>query len=333
MNLYSPILGKKREELLQFLEENGLFYDEGITDTVVFQEDGKIKATGSIQGNVLKCIAVSQSHRGEGLLADVVTQLHKILIEAGVFHYFLFTKPENKQMFSDMGFFPITETSDVLLMENTKQGIQNFVNKLKMPENTKDERIAAMVVNCNPFTKGHAYLMEVASDSCDLLHIFVLSEEKSYFSAETRYNMVKKGVENFPNIQVHQSSDYMISSATFPTYFLKDQAQAGEVNCKLDLQIFCEYFVPTLGINTRFVGTEPTCQVTASYNQCMKEILPTYGVEVIEIPRKEVDGQVISASYVRNIIENYPKELWEEKMKPFLPDSAWSYLWNNEMNG
>ena len=114
-----------------------------------------------------------------------------------------------------------------------------------------------------------------------------------------RYELVREGIEGIPNVILHHTSDYLISSAVFPTYFLKEQARAEQINCELDLRIFCEYFAKELAITRRFVGTEPFCQVTSAYNREMKCILPEYGIEVVEIPRKQLDGVEISASRVR----------------------------------
>ena len=58
----------------------------------------------------------------------------------------------------------------------------------------------------------------------------------------------------------------------------------------------------------------------------MKEILPHYGVEVIEIPRMKYNTRnVISASEVRNRLE---KSDWAE-IKKLVPDITYAYLEKN----
>ena len=159
--------------------------------------------------------------------------------------------------------------------------------------------IGAAVMNCNPFTNGHRYLVETAASQCELLHLFVLSEDRSAFPAQVRYELVKQGVSDIGNVVLHHTSDYLISSAVFPTYFIKEKTRAEQANCELDLRIFCEYFAKELGITRRFVGTEPFCPVTGAYNCAMKQVLGKYGIEVVEIPRRQLDGVEISASSVR----------------------------------
>lgn len=61
----------------------------------------------------------------------------------------------------------------------------------------------------------------------------------------------------------------MISSATFPTYFLKQEEDATAMQCALDCTVFAQCIAPPLHIRTRFVGQEPLDPVTAQYNAAM----------------------------------------------------------------
>ena len=211
-----PFIGRKRKKLKEFLQKSELDYDEQIEYTVNLADgDGNIVATGSIHQNVLKCIAVSDQHQGLGLSARIVTLLMNYAMERGREHLFLFTKPKNLLMFSDLGFYKIIQTGDILLMENTRDGIKNYISKLSRPENPGT--VGAIIANCNPFTLGHRYLIEQAAAQCDTLHLFLLSEDKSAFSAKVRYELVQAGVKDLSNVYLHHSSDYLISSAVFPT--------------------------------------------------------------------------------------------------------------------
>ncbi|MEG0894146.1 MAG: [citrate (pro-3S)-lyase] ligase [Oscillospiraceae bacterium] len=297
----NPFDGRKKQKLIQFLLKEDLTYDEQIQHSVnLIDADGNICASASLHDNVIKCVAVSPKYQGYGLSSRVVTLINNIAIEKGSTHLFLFTKPKNQQMFADMGFYPITKTDDVLLMENIRDGITKYINSLEKGENT--DNIGAVVMNCNPFTNGHRYLIEQASKQCSTLHLFVLSEDKSEFPLSVRYQLVKQGVADIDNVIVHKTSDYLISSAVFPTYFIKEKSKAQDINCNLDLKIFCEHFAKSLNITKRFVGTEPNCVVTNAYNQRMKKVLPEYGIQVIEIQRKQQDGVAISASRVRDLL-------------------------------
>lgn len=322
-----PMKGKKLEKLIEFLNDEQLTYDEGIEFTVnLVDSKGKIAATGSLEGKILKCIAVSCFFQGEGLAAKIVTILISHAISKGHSHLFLFTKPDNINIFFDLGFYVIAETKDAVLMENVKNGILDYVNSLKFQFTYEDT--GAIVLNCNPFTKGHLYLIETASKQCEFLHLFVVSEDKSIFPADIRYELVNKGVSHLNNVVVHPTSDYLISSATFPTYFIKDKFKAGNINCLLDLKIFCEYFAAILNIKKRFVGTEPFDKVTAEYNLEMKRVLNEYDIEVIEITRLEANDAAISASLVRKLLA----EGDYEKIKSMVPGITYDFLISDEGN-
>ena len=275
----------------------GLRYEGGAEFTVFLtDEDGEILGTGSLCGNVLKYIAVDDSLQGEGGAAAIVSRLVSRAYMMGRKKLFLFTKPQNEYMFRSLGFFPLAEVSGAVYMENSRRGLADYLDSLEKGEGVQ----GAIVANCNPFTLGHRYLMETAAELVDTLHVFVVSEDASEFPFELRYEMVKRGTADIKNLILHQSGDYMISHSTFPTYFIKDMAKAKDVNVELDLRLFAERIAPALNISKRFVGTEPFCEVTSAYNEGMKRILPAYGIEVIEIERK--DG--ISASKVRESMKN-----------------------------
>ena len=305
----SPFFGKELARLKEFLLEQNLSYDESITYTVVLEDDEKIVATGSVEKNILKCIAVSNEYQGKNILSLVVSDLIQHLADKNIFHYFGFTKPANETVFSAMGLHAIVQTDDVLLLENKKNGFSSYLqflidetNLSNAKENKNASHISAIVANCNPFTKGHRHLIETAARECALVHLFILSEEQNWITSADRFNMVKDGVRDLENVVVHQTKDYLISPVVFPTYFLKDKASALKINCKLDVKIFCEKIAPALGITKRYVGDEPFDSVTSEYNEVLKEELPKYGIDVNEIARLKIDGEIVSASTVRKSI-------------------------------
>ena len=180
----------------------------------------------------------------------------------------------------------------------------------------------AIVMNCNPFTKGHRYLIEKAANQVDFLYIFVVQEDKSVFSFEDRYQMVKNGTKDIENVCVLPSGDYIISQKTFEQYFTKDQVDVID-DMDYDVHIFGEIVAKEFDISIRFVGEEPYDKVTNKYNEAMKRILPEHGVEVREIPRVANDkGEVISASKVRK----YMAENNVEALRSMLPESTYRYL-------
>lgn len=292
------LTGRKLEQWKRFLAAAALKPDADTDQTVTVWDDGEIIACGSRKGNLLKCIAVDPARQGEGLTASVLTELKQEAFREGHRQLFLYTKPRNRMLFAPLFFYPVAQTDQVLLMESTRNGIQNFLTGLD-PCPEKQEKTGCIVMNADPFTLGHQYLAETAASQCDKLYIFVLSEDKGTFSAEERMALVKAGTAHLKNVTVYPTGPYLISTATFPKYFLKDKETAQREHYVLDLAVFTRWFVPHFGITHRFAGTEPTCAVTGGYNRAMEEILPRAGVEFVEIPRKQQLENAISASTVR----------------------------------
>lgn len=289
--------GEKRESWRRFLAKAGLKPEEDTEQTVLVWDDDRIIATGSRKGNLLKCIAVDPARQGEGLTAAVLTALKQEAHSQGHSHLFLYTKPRNRMLFEPLFFYPVAQTKNVLLMESVRGGVRNFLNGLNVEK--MDGEIGAIVMNANPFTFGHQFLAEQASRECDWVYIFVLSEDKSEYSAEDRMDMVKAGTAHLKNVTVLPTGPYLISEATFPKYFLKDRETAQREHYLLDLAVFTRWFVPHFGITRRYAGTEPTCVVTEGYNRAMEELLPAANVSFRQIRRHEREGAAISASVVR----------------------------------
>lgn len=294
----SPRKARIRQTLLA---RTGLQEDNQFDTAVLIWEDDTLLATGCRKGNLLKCIAVSPDHQGQGLTATLLTQLQQEAFSQGHRHLFLYTKPKNQLQFSSLFFYPVAQTEDVLLMENRRKGLSSFLDTLPPPP--EDGIVGAAVMNCNPFTKGHRYLIETAAGRCDHLFVFVLSEDSSRFSSADRLMLVKEGTRDLPNVTVLPTGPYLISSVTFPTYFLKEREKAPEIQCLLDMEIFARSYAPRLRITKRFVGTEPLSPMTNQYNLALKATLPSYGIAVEEIPRLETEGIPISASALRRFLD------------------------------
>lgn len=314
-----PMTGRNLARMRTFLASVGLSYDEHAEYSVcLLDEDFAIQAAGSVDGAVLKCLAVAPDRQGEGLAAALLTPLVQYAFEQGRTHLFLYTKPQNQALFAGLGFYPILKTEDVLFMENKRNGFRQFLDGLRRETPACDGTIGAIVANCNPFTLGHRYLVEQALERCDLLHLFILSEDRSAFSAGDRLRMARAGTADLPRLVLHGTGEYLLSYATFPTYFFKDQAQAGQANCRLDLELFGREIAPALGITRRFIGTEPLCPVTAAYNRAMADLLPRYGVTVTELPRLTRDGVPISASEVRRCLVSRD----EVRLRQLVPETV-----------
>lgn len=183
--------------------------------------------------------------------------------------------------------------------------VESYIQKIqKLFPSEKNNSNGAIVMNCNPFTNGHRYLIEHAAKQVDRLYIFVVEENKSFFLFEDRLTMVKNGTEDLPNVVVVPSGKFIISAYTFPEYFMKDYVKEKDFDVSLDLKTFCQYIAPPLNIKFRFAGEEPFDPVTNNYNDNMKNILPKYGINFCEIKRMMLDEkQIVSATMVRELMK------------------------------
>ena len=321
----SRLSGKAYDGWKKLVEASGLVVREESMRTLLVYDGDEIVATGSREGYVLKYIAVADSHRGEDLTATVLTELRRDAFEDGYTHLFLYTKPQNKYTFESLFFYPVVSTESALIMENKRDGLRELVDNL--PKAKRGKVIGAAVMNCNPFTLGHRALIERAASECDHVYVFVLSEDKSEFSFADRMNMVKLGTEDILNVTVLSTGPYLISSATFPTYFIKDRDKARLAACEADIKIFGEHFAKALSITRRYVGTEPNSALTAAYNAALKVELPKYGVEVVEMERACAADAPISASTVRKLISDGKWEM----LSALVPKTTLDYITQNKL--
>ncbi len=128
-----PFSGRELDRLKAFLMGRGLDYDERITHTVcIMDEDtGEIAATGSLSGIILKCVAVSEKHHGQGLLNELMSKLYEIMVSKGTSHFVGFTKPKNLPIFNHMGLYPIVSTEHIVYLENRKDEFSKYLNRLR----------------------------------------------------------------------------------------------------------------------------------------------------------------------------------------------------------
>ena len=377
----NPATPRQRQRIEAFLKRNALRIDDMNYYAAVLDDDGEMIAGGGLKGNVIKCVAVDDAHKGEAIANTLVSHLISHANQEGYGCIKLFTKPKNRQLFESLSFRLLAEAPEAVLMETGIGGISNTVEALKKikeesekykeynkeckednkeckedskeckeeektnlntttpqhlntsylntttpqhlntsylntstpqhlntsylntstPQhlNTTMQPTGCIVMNCNPFTLGHRYLIEQAAKQVERLYVMVVREDCSLFAYTERKAMVEQGVADIENVSVIDGSDYAISRATFPTYFLKRLDDAADTQMLLDLDLFRRHIAPALGATVRFVGTEPTDQLTRRYNQLMHEALK----DVREINRLEKDGNAVSASRVRKAME------------------------------
>lgn len=326
-------------QINELLLAEGIRRDANLDYTCgMYDEEMNIIATGSCFGNTLRCMAVSNAHQGEGLMNQIVTHLISIQFERGNTHLFLYTKCNSAKFFGDLGFYEIARIDgQIVFMENRKTGFTSYLEKLKKETEQSEvfrqfscndsakTKIAALVMNANPFTLGHQYLVEKSASENDILHLFIVSEDQSLVPFSVRKKLVLEGTAHLKNIIYHESGPYIISNATFPSYFQKDADAVMESHANLDLTIFVR-IAQTLGINYRYVGEEPNSQVTGIYNEIMAKKLPENQIACKIIPRKEANGSVISASTVRTALKSGKMEL----LKTLVPETTLRYFQSEE---
>ena len=209
------------------------------------------------------------------------------------------------------------------------QDEENIVEYCNKVSKFQGNNVGAIVMNCNPLTYGHKYLIEYAASQVECLYIFVVQEDKSEIPFEERFEMVRACTAQNPNIVVLPSGQYVISAFTFPDYFTKEMFKPEmTLDTSKDVIIFGKYIAPALNIKVRFAGEEPTDIVTAQYNDSMGRILPQYGIQFVEIPRLEKRGiGIISAKKVREAIKNGD---WEQ-VKELVPETTYRILKKREI--
>lgn len=331
--ILSRIRADDRRALRQMdalLQKEGIERDKNLDYSVgLFDEDYELIGTGSCFGNTLRCLAVSSDHQGEGLLNQIISHLMEVQYQRGNTSLFLYTKCSTARFFKDLGFHEIARVEGkVVFMENRRNGFQNYLKQLQeetAAAGKTGRRIGAVIMNANPFTLGHQYLLEQAAVRTDLLHVFVVSEDVSLIPLSVRERLVREGSAGLSNLVYHQTGPYMISNATFPSYFLKDSDTVIRSHAKLDIAVFLK-IAQALSITDRFVGEEPFSQVTGIYNQVMAQELDKAGITCTILPRLADQDGAISASRVRALI----KEGQMEELSAKVPASTSAYFLSPE---
>ena len=319
----NPSIPRQRRRIEQFLGDNGLRLDDvDYYAALVDETTDEIVAGGGLKGGVIKCVAVADGHKGEAVANQIVSHLIAQANADGHQCVKLFTKPQNRQMFESMSFRLLAEAPKAILMETGIGGIKRFSEELESekgkvkseksngklhPNNTSTphpimSQRGIIIMNCNPFTLGHRYLIEQAAQQVQTLYILVVREDCSMFGYDERKAMIVRGVAHIDNVVVCDGSEYSISATTFPTYFLKSLSDASDTQMTLDIDLYRRHIAPALGATVRFVGTEPDDPLTRRYNELMKSMLP----DVREVARLQQSGVAVSASRVRKaIVENH----------------------------
>lgn len=289
-------------ELKDFLKSYGIVYE--VPDkSYVIRKKGKIIATGSRKANVLKYFFIDCSYSGQGAIAVIFNHLLEDLLMNGYKSYFVFTTPNNKKVFQSLGLTEVSSTDKVSLLEGGFYNIEKWLEETKEIIGPRKGKRGAIVANCNPMTLGHQYLVNEALKHVDQLLVFIVEEDLSEFPFQDRYEIVKKELEDYDNVKIIKGGSYIISRATFPTYFIKKKDDSLKVYTDLDATIFGSRIAKALEISIRFLGSEKKDDITDEYNNSLTRVLDEFQIETQLIPRLKIGERTVSASYARKLIK------------------------------
>lgn len=312
------------EEAESLIKQCGLTVTKDVDYTMGLFDDRILIATGSIKGDMLQMLAVSPEYQGHDFAAMVVLHLVKYAVKNGITTLHLFTKPEKADMFIPMGFKNVAMIRPyTALMEWGKPGIEEFCSRLR---ETAYSGAAALVMNCNPFTLGHKWIVNRAASENAHVFVLVVEEDASMFPFVHRIRLVREGTADLKNVTVIPGGRYVVSSLTFPSYFTAEEDLAA-AHSSIDAEIFIKYIAPSLGVKKRYVGSEPFSAVTNIYNEVLMKKLNPAGIQVIKLDRFEVEGAPVSASRVRRLLSLGCLD----EIKKLVPLTTWDYLNSTEM--
>lgn len=313
----------EKARVVEFLKGFDLTFTGNIDYTMGLFDDGKLIATGSLGGRVMRDIAISEDYQRKGLTHRIIRNLEAESHRRGVTGNQIFTKPKNVPVFEHMGFKTVAVAEPyAALLERGQNTLEEYLNRIRPLLGTGEgKNRGAIVMNCNPFTLGHRSLVEYAVNNCDEVIIFAVQEDRSIFPFSDRFSLMKQGVRDMKTVQIVSGGDFIISNATFPTYFIKGTEELA-AQTKLDATVFATRIAPALNITVRFVGDEPTDKTTQAYNKAMQEVFGSNGIELKIIPREQKGDQVVSASTVRKALA---ADDWET-IRRMVPRTTLTYL-------
>lgn len=268
--------------------------------------------------DLMEHIIDTPNHADAYLLEKIAERLYEILIN----EHMLEQCDDGKMIAETSGFGKQIRMRKERDKIEIPQGLKKWLADIQAYKGEAFSKTGAIVMNCNPFTLGHRYLIEQACEQVDKLLIFVLEEDKSFFKFEDRLEMVRIGTEDLGKVSVIPSGRYIISSETLPGYFEKEDNPNIVLDATDDLDFFAKVIAKELNISVRFAGEEPIDGYTRQYNQAMSKMMPQNYIDFVEIPRKEQDGSVISASRVRKLLK---EKKYEDVRRLVLPQ-VYEYL-------
>lgn len=312
------ILDEERDILISLLKKNNLDYEYDIDYSILVYDESVLIATASLSNNVMKCFLVINEYAGKNITNLMFSHLVNVLNQKKIFHYFVYTTPNNELIFKSLNMKKIVETMNTVLLEGGEE-ITNVLMNLKKEYKVSDNKKACVIINANPMTLGHVFLIETAANENDEVLVFVVSEDLSSFPFIDRFEIIKKATSHLKNIIVLPTLSYLVSKITFPKYFLKEDQLIKDEQTLIDVLVYKEFYTKIFNIKRRYLGEEPFSFNTDKYNKVLKDHL---GGHITIITRKKVGSHVVSASLVRKLI----KANKLKKIKKYVPLATYDYL-------
>ena len=271
--------------------------------TLGLYDDQQLVATASAAGNVIQYVGVNNEDQVSGSRFNtIISAVTNRLFQKQIFHIFVFTKPQYSRSFQHVGFHELTRSPQAAFLETGTPDVHDYLAQIPDFPAEVGATIAGIVMNANPFTWGHRYLIEQALQASDAVYVFVVNTDASLFTTAERQQLVEAGTADLKKVIVVNGGDYMVSYATFPAYFLPSTEATIQYQTTLDAQIFRDIIAPACHIKVRFVGTEPLSKTTGIYNQVLAEILPPQVALKVIDRKKDDQNHYVTATQVRQQI-------------------------------
>jgi [citrate (pro-3S)-lyase] ligase len=315
-----PLISRAdRDAARRLVESCDLRFLENFDDLMGIFEDGRLVGCGARAGRVLEMLVVAPEHRGGGLVGEIVGELMRRGCEAGCTGFFIFTRPCTAPTFARLGFKPLVEHEKAVLLEHGNGLLGYLRGRAALARSGSN---GAVVINADPFSLGHQYLVECAAARTDTVYVLVPNEGRFVLPLVDRLELARRGTAHIPNAVVTDAGPYVLGPATVPAYFLKPGDQPDQVALEIDADLFGRHIAPFLNITTRIVGTEPLDPATRSYNQALFRRLSKWGLRLVEIERKKIGDRWINTAHVHNALA---RSDWRE-VEAFVPLSTLAFL-------
>jgi [citrate (pro-3S)-lyase] ligase len=292
---------RDRQAAQQLIESNDLCFESDSDDLIGLFRDGRLAACGARRGRVLKMLVVDAAFRGEGLIGGIIAELMRLGRAAGQDGFLIFTRRCSVPAFSAAGFKALSEQGPVVLLEHGNKLYRYLMERAVLMRSGDN---AAVMLNANPFTRGHAALVEQAARSADTVYVFVFGEGHYLFPLDVRLEFARRGTAHIDNAVVTDLAHYRIHPELFPRYFLRPEDNAEQLRIGIEGELFARHIAPHFHITRRVVGSEPLDPAGRTYNPLMKRCLESFDIRLQEVERVKSGDLWINTKRVQKALRD-----------------------------